>query len=357
MLFDLVGKGLLADDPFVLVDVGCSLGLDPAWRLFGSDLHAHAFDPQIAEVERLTREEENPNVHYHAVLVGLPDEPPPRRDDPYFNAMSRTSTRRALEWLRADRDATFYETNDWRRLELADEKVGLADFLREAGVESVDFVKTDTDGGDLEVLRSFEEMVRPSRVLGFMVETPYTGSDSDTVHTFHTVDRLLKRYGFVLGALSVNRYSRAALPAPFAYSIMAQTVWGQPMWGDLVYLRDGAHPDHVRFGDLSPRKLLKLACLWELFGVPDCAAEILVVHRERLLQFVDVDRLLDLLTPPLDGRPVSYEEYMASFDEDPTRFYPAPEGHEQASEEEVTPPLDPSFVRRARDRVSRAIGR
>ena len=199
-------------------------------------------------------------------------------------------------------------------------------------------MKTDTDGSDLEVLRSFEDMVRPSRVLGFMVETPYTGSASDTVHTFHTVDRLLKRHGFVLGALSVNRYSRAALPAPFAYAIMAQTVWGQPMWGDLVYLRDGAQSDYPRFGDLSPRKLLKLACLWELFCAPDCAAEILLGHRERLSPLVDVDRLLDVLTPPLDGRPVSYREYMAAFEEDPTRFYPAaeePEPPEESGRPEV----------------------
>jgi hypothetical protein len=220
------------------------------------------------------------------------------------------------------------------------------------GVEGVDFVKTDTDGGDLEVLLSFDDMIESAGVLGFMVETLFTGSDDEAVHTFHNVDRLLKRRGFLLCTLSVNRYSRAALPAPFKYSILAQTTWGQPLWGDLVYLRDGAHPEYTRFGELSPTKLLKLAGLYELFGAPDCAAEILLTHRDRLSPLVDVDRLLDLLTPPLDGQRVSYREYIAAFAQDPTRFYPRP--HQSEAPE---PPRPPTLVQRAKHLVARALGR
>lgn len=350
MLLELVQGAVFADDPFVLVDVGCGLGLDPAWRLFGASLQAHAFDAQIDEIDRLAREEENPNVHYHAALVGRPDAAPPPLDDPYFNPVARSSSEQARVRAAAAGDTPFYETNDWVGQELTSEKVGLASFLRGQGVESVDFVKTDTDGGDLDVLYSFEDMIRSAGVLGFMVETPFTGSDSDTVHTFHNVDRLLKRHGFLLCTLSVNRYSRAALPAPFTYPILAQTVWGQAMWSDLVYLRDGAHPDYSRFGDLSPKKLLKLACLYELYGAPDCAAEILVMHRELLAPLVDVETLLDRLTPPLDGQPVSYREYLAAFDEDPTRFYPAPP-------EPPPPPPPPTPLQRAKHSVARALGR
>jgi FkbM family methyltransferase len=360
MLLDIVGGDVLAHDPFMLVDVGCGLGLDPAWRQFGAHLQAHAFDAQLAEIERLGREETNAAVHYHAALVGLPDDHPivkrrreRRAEEAYFDPFARTSTMSALTRAQATGGASFYETNDWLALELAAHTVGLAEFLEGQGVRSVDFVKTDTDGGDLDVLLSFEDMIAPAGVLGFMVETMFTGSDDESVHTFHNVDRLLKRHGFVLAAMSVNRYSRAALPAPFAYSILAQTVTGQPMWGDLVYLREGVHPDRVRFGELSPTKLLKLACLYELFLVPDCAAEILVTHREHLSPLVDVDGLLDLLTPPLDGERVGYREYLAAFEEDPTRFYPRPQQSEPAA------PLAaaPTVVQRAKHLVARALGR
>lgn len=352
MLLDLTSTSALADDPFVLVDVGCGLGIDAAWRRFSPYLHAHGFDPQLEEVERLRREEKDANVHYHAALVGVPGASPPILD-PYFEPFGRTSSIAALGPANASGVVTFFETNDWGARELAARKVGLADYLRSEGVERVDFVKTDTDGGDLEVLRSFEDMIEDAGVLGFMVETPFTGSDSESTHTFHNVDRLLKRHGFLLCTLSIHRYSRAALPAPFVYPILAQTVWGQVQWGDLVYLREGAHPDAARYGELTPSKLLKLACLYELFQTPDCAAEILLAHRAELSKIVDVDRLLDLLTPPLDGRSVSYTDYVAAFAEDPTRFYPPKE--EPAAP--PPPPPPPTLGQRLRHRVARALGR
>jgi hypothetical protein len=58
--------------------------------------------------------------------------------------------------------------------------------------------------------------------------------------------------------------------APFEYDFYAQTLFGQPHQGDAVYLRDLAAP---HLGDLAhsyaDEKLLKLACLYELFGLPD----------------------------------------------------------------------------------------
>jgi FkbM family methyltransferase len=353
MLLELVAGGVFVAEPLMLVDVGCGLGVDPAWRRFEGQLHAHAFDPQVDEIERLRAEEENPNVHYHAALVGLSGTIRPLAVDSYYEPFHRTSTAAALARATEAGDTPFEETNDWRGQDLTSEKTGLAAFLRREGVASVDFVKTDTDGADLEVLESFEEMIEPARVLGFMVETPYTGAPDDGVHTFFNVDRLLKRHGFLLATLSVNRYSRAVLPAPFEYPILAQTKWGQPMWGDLVYLRDGAHPDGAQFGELSPLKLLKLASLYELFNLPDCAAEILLVRRAELAPFVDVDHLLDLLTPPLGEQQMGYRDYVAAFADDPTRFYPAPEPEPEAEPE----PPAPTLAQRAKGVVARAIGR
>jgi FkbM family methyltransferase len=351
MLRAVVAGDALAGDPLVVIDVGCGLGIDDAWRLFGDHLRAHGFDPQVAEIERLRAEETAPGIHYHAAFVGLPDEHPQVRrrharaaEEEYFQQpFHRSSAAAALR----SADATFYETNDWTSVELATEHVGLADALRREDVPRVDFVKIDTDGADLDVLVSFEEMIEAAGTLGLMVETPFIGSADDSVNTFHTIDRLVKRHGFLLAAMTVNRYSRAVLPAQFAYSILAQTVSGQPMWGDLVYLRDVVHPDWRRFGDLSPTKLLKLACLYELFELPDCAAELLLTHRDALAELVDVDALLDLLTPPLDGEQVSYRDYVAAFRADPTRFYPPPEP-------EPEPEPAPTLVQRVKARAARA---
>jgi hypothetical protein len=69
-------------------------------------------------------------------------------------------------------------------------------------------------------------------------------------------------------------------------------------------------------------KLLKLVCLFALFELPDCAAEIVVAHRDRVATAVDPDALLDLLTPSLRGKQLSYADYVAAFDDDVESFYP-----------------------------------
>jgi hypothetical protein len=358
-LLSIVETGALEEDPFVLVDVGCGLGIDPSWRLFGNALSGHGFDPQVAEIERL-RAEEAGGMQYRAAFIGLPDDhpiPQARRErsfaeEAYFDLFRRTSAAAAAALATQSGQATFYETNDWLGLELASEKIGLADALRREGVERVDFVKIDTDGSDLDVLISFEEMIQPSGVLGFMVETPFTGSAHESTNTFHTIDPLLKRHGFQIAAMTVNRYSRAVLPAQFKYAILAQTVQGQPLWGDLVYVRDAVHPDWRRYGDLSPTKLLKLACIYDLFELPDLAVEMLLMRRHELEALVDVDAMLDLLTPPLDGEQVSYREYIAAFEADPTRFYPPP-----PVVDEPPPPPPPTPIQRVKGVLARTLGR
>ncbi len=103
------------------------------------------------------------------------------------------------------------------------------------------------------------------------------------------------------------------------------------------------HPRWRHYGDLSSTKLLKLACLYDLFTVPDCAAELLVARRAELTTLIDVRELLEALTPRLNGRHVGYEEYTSAFSANPSAFYP-------------TQPA-PTLVQRAKHQVARIIGR
>ena len=165
----------------------------------------------------------------------------------------------------------------------------------------------------------------PCGVLGFMIETPFTGSHEDTANSFHNIDRFMRQQGFLPYVMGLRHYSRAALPAKFLYDIPAQTTSGQLIWADTVYLRDGASPQyiHVWGEELDPIAVLKLAALYELFGLPDCAAELIVVHRDRVGTIIDPDQLLDMLTPPLDGEKLSYRDYVEVFKSNPRRFFPS----------------------------------
>src|SRR6185503_13935009 len=54
---------------FNLLDVGCSGGIDPRWRVFGPRLRALGIDASVAECERLREAESNPAIEYVAAFV------------------------------------------------------------------------------------------------------------------------------------------------------------------------------------------------------------------------------------------------------------------------------------------------
>ena len=330
----ITSQGLFADEPFTLLDVGSAMGIDPVWKLFGDFLVAYGFEPQIEECRQLNRQEVNERVRYFPRFVGLSASHPfkvleryykPRRVD-YFDPFGRTSSNAAINRKKPGSEAltSVEATEKWQEQTLAVETIALSDFVREQNVTTVDFVKIDTDGADFEALQSIAPSIRTCGVLGFMIETPFYGHPDEASNSLHNIDRFMKEQGFMLYNLSVNRYSRAALPSKFMMNHPWQTVTGQAMWGDLIYLRDGAAADYIKvWGEpLSPVKLLKLACLYDLFQVPDCAAELIVNNTDAVSTLIDAEYLLDTLTPPLNGKWLSYREYIAEFERSFESFFP-----------------------------------
>src|SRR5262245_57062815 len=62
----------LRGSEFMLVDIGCSGGIDSVWRCFGPRLRALAIDPNITEIERLKGSETHPGIRYLAAFARLP---------------------------------------------------------------------------------------------------------------------------------------------------------------------------------------------------------------------------------------------------------------------------------------------
>jgi hypothetical protein len=326
MLQCLVAQRVFANEPFFLIDVGCAGGIDALWRIFGDQLAGVGFDPQQSEVARLRAGESNPNIEYVAALVGLGEDHEFHRrarqgksqNAQYFYPFERSSSA-ALKGTAIPMQSNVTNEN------MTEVKMTISDYARTNGADLIDFIKIDTDGADLEAAMSAADIIRPCGVLGFLIETPFTGSHEDTENSFHNIDRFMRQQGFLPYAMALRHHSRAALPARFLYDIPAQTRSGQLLWADTVYLRDGASPGyHQVWGGeaLGTVAVLKLAALYELFGVPDCAAELIVAHRKRIGTVVDPDRLLDLLTPPLDGEALTYRDYVEVFRSDPHRFFP-----------------------------------
>lgn len=317
-LLDLLrSRGVFARSPFTLVDAGCRGGIGSMWRRFAPHLVAHGFDPLVDECERLSQAEPLETVHYHARYVGLPADDPfilRRQQDtathPNRNPWSRLSAARAAEILRAR------GPGDAPSVRLADPaaRVGIAEFAGEQNVAAIDFLKIDVDGDDYAVLRSADGVL--DHVLGVRIEVNYFGSDSDTDNTFHNVDRYMRARGFDLFALNSRLYSHAALPAPFAGRGPGQTTSGPPLQGHALYLRDCAAP-YAREAAMAREAtaFAKLAALFELFRLPDCAAELISTFRDRFSQLAPPDLLLDAVASGVG--PLAYHDYLNRFEADP----------------------------------------
>ena len=168
------------------------------------------------------------------------------RDFWAHNPWGRLSVARTLE-IRAAEIAKSgsvekQRLNQWMKVPLADANhpLVLADFLRDRAIRDVDFVKIDVDGADFVILRSLEQVLQDTQVLGFEIKVNFFGSDDANLNTFHNVDRFMKGARTRLFDLSVRRYSARALPAPYTYVNPAQGAWGQILQGDALYVRDAA---------------------------------------------------------------------------------------------------------------------
>ncbi len=315
-----VMRGLLARDPFVLADVGASGGIARHWRRFEPALKAYGFDPLVRECERLNALERNPGVRYYDCFMG--DEqfahPPQGWSNQPFERTSAAWAQR----LDAVPSAQAYNHGD-PRIAYTKKRTSLAAFFREAGEATVDFIKVDTDGQDYEVLCGAGELLDPPHALGVLVETQFHGVSHPHANLFANIDRLLRERGFSLFDLTPYRYTRSALPGRFVVSYPSETLEGQLLAADALYLRDAAAPAYeARWGALDSVKLVKLLCLFELHRLPDCAAELLQVKQAALPAELDCRAALDMLARQAHPRLGSFSEVSARFARSREAFYP-----------------------------------
>ncbi|MBI3726228.1 FkbM family methyltransferase, partial [bacterium] len=265
MTAHLVEAGCFRSDNLVVVDVGASGGFESHWAVYGDQLGVLGFETDPAECERLSRLEKNPKVRYFPIALhrdrrhltfhlGAVEQPPERQEAFDRSLWGRSSTREASRAKTAaapaEKPANLYLDPTPRTVEL--ETLDLDGFCDEHAIARIDFIKTDTDGGDLDVLTGALRSLEGRGVLGVCVEVCFQREAAQ----FSDVDRLLAKAGFLLYDLDVYRYSRRHLPAPFRDPSPAQTISGQIWWGNALYFRDVVGPAG-RPSWITPTGLLK----------------------------------------------------------------------------------------------------
>lgn len=139
-----------------------------------------------------------------------------------------------------------------------------------------DFIKLDTEGSELEILEGGLETLRGT--LGISIEMAFTELFKGQP-LFREVDAFLAAQGFTLYDLETYRLDRVH-PNKTG---MSNGDEGQVIIGQGLYFRD----IYKQLDNYTDETILKLASLFELFKLNDCAFEILNNPRtEGYLQFI-----------------------------------------------------------------------
>jgi len=314
LLKSLVAARRLAE-PFTLLDVGASGGISDVWYCFGDNLVAYGFDPLLSEVERLNAAKPPiGKVEYIAAHIVRSCNASQDDSEKHCSVHYRTSAVRAQEI--SGRNYWQDAFNSGAELRYSEERFSIDEFVAQHGLGSVDFIKTDVDGHDYSVLLGAKKTLESAGVLGVAVEVNFNAGPHPEANLLSSNDAYLRSLGFRIFDIDVRRYTRAALPGKFRYKIPAQTTQGQVVQADVIYLRDFVEASFSR--DRSPvqltlPRLLKMVALFEIFGLNDCAVELINAYADDFKPAFDIEQLISVLSEEFCGTP-DYGEYMRRFE-------------------------------------------
>ena len=257
------------DRDLVIVDVGCRWGFADVWTQLLSRIHLYGFDPDEEECERLRQLYKDRNVTL--VSQALADTPGKRvlylTQNPGCNSLYRPDPRLT---------SAMPELACASQVGTSKIEVTTLDLWSAAtGTDVVDFIKLDTQGSELDILRGGKEILRTVRALEIEVEF---NPIYENQPLFNDVDIFLREQGFVLWRLSnMVHYSRGTplhqrQTNDTAYydskPVQQITFGGQLYWGHAHYLRHQIVSDE---NHSDPRQNERDAVLLKALGFHDIA--------------------------------------------------------------------------------------
>lgn len=251
--------------PLVLVDVGARGGLKKNWAAAAEHLQVYGFEPDPGECARLTESTRGAPGRPILFNTALADHPGTIRLHITRDAGLSSIFEPNRPFIDAFPDPGRFDVT--RVAEVAVET--LDDVLRGREVVDVDFLKVDTQGAELLVLRGARATVSGA-LFGIEVEVEFASIYKDQP-LFADVDPYLRALGFELFDLRPVYWKRAA-------GRRAGGPRGQLAWADALYLKSIAAWREA-LAPLTPElrksKLLRAFSVCELYGYRDYALELL----------------------------------------------------------------------------------
>jgi FkbM family methyltransferase len=224
--------------PIVVIDIGCRWGFADRFLHHISDLQLYGFDPDKSECERLDAKYSHENIHLipHALAEKSGKYDFYETLEPACSSIFRPHK---------------HLTDNYPSLKCAEmvkesvvDAVSLDDWATGASVEYADYLKLDTQGSELDILRGAIMLLETVRLIELEVQfnPMYDGAAS-----YSDIDQFLRERGFVLWNFSTLVHyglkQSELLNAGnlrVAYDEHDENIaqrGGQLFWGDACYVR------------------------------------------------------------------------------------------------------------------------
>jgi FkbM family methyltransferase len=257
---------LTADTPIVLLDIGARGGIPRQWQPVGKSIKVIGFEPDAGECRKLNSAAANGSVYYPVALAG-------KKGTIILNITRDPNCASILEPNMELLDR-FQGSEDVKLVNKTDILCDTLDEVVSANsIPSIDFLKIDTQGTELDILRGAEKTLEQAGVFGIEVEMEFSPLYKSQP-VFSDVDTFLRGKGFTLFDIRdvPGRKIRKTAPA-------GMRKWrGQALWTDGLYFRDVPAEKNKDFERLSRESAMKTIAITELFGLGDYALELLDLY-------------------------------------------------------------------------------
>jgi FkbM family methyltransferase len=302
----LTSKRVFKDFPLSVLDVGARGGPQSHWPLYGQDVRVIGFEPHAEECQKLNETADSFQVPFICHPVGLGKENFTARlyDYPNQAANSLIPPENVSNPTFSDITITRFE-----------------DFAKAHHISQVDFIKMDIERHEMEALEGMQKWLGGDNpVFGFEIEVHFRPQGDTPLYS--DIELFLRKQGYRVADLDIFKASNPVLPAPVAWDhrnhlgepILGPTTTGEMVHGDALFFIDLNRCDKEKMRAKGPVNLLKYASLFEVYGLSDCAAELLLEYRKEIEEVLSVDEALDALVPNHFGEGLSYHQYLQAYE-------------------------------------------
>ncbi len=254
------------ESPLRVLDIGARHGCEPFWQVYEDQLVLLGIEPDPQESAQLNQKAAS-NIRYFPVVLEQ------KRQQRIFHLAAwpgasgfYPGNQAFLQRFPEEYGEAMQIIDSWQV-----ETLPLDEWKANQDPSAYDFIKLDAEGSELDILRGAQQTL--TSTLGLSLEVLF---QTQVRHqpSFSEIDLFLTEKGFRLFDLALYRHARRAFPLPPLEE--GNTLLGQVLWGQALYLRDGVEELEQAESNWDETRLHKLASLMEVFCLPDCATELLL---------------------------------------------------------------------------------